>query len=354
MRKRVLLRFLLIFTPLVFCSGNCGPGVTDESEPFTFAVMSDNHVYAGGFGEVDSPAITTDVVNDIIAQKANIVFSAGDEVAGAYNSYTDFATQLTYYQTIVSTPLSNAGIAFYPTPGNHEYKNDTSGDWGDTLSTWNTAFPSLPQNGPAGEVGGTYYVEYKNSLFILLDDYATGFGTDTKVNQTWLDSITEGIQQQHLFVFGHSPAFQIDTYSTDTLGKNPSLRDTFWSSLENAKADIYFCGHLHKFDFAAVTGVSSHTTYQCLDGVTGSHVISPVTSENHDSNAPRTLNVLFDNYNDGEATACATSRQCAFGYTLVTVAGRAVTVNYRERTGAGTFVTAYSYTYENDASCVRR
>ena len=307
-------------------------------------------------GRVDSPAITTDIVNDIISQKASIVFSAGDEVAGVFGTYTeDFAAQLIYYKTIVSTPLSNAGIAFYPIPGNHEYKIDSSGNWGDTLPTWNAAFPSLPQNGPTGEVGGTYYVTYKNSLFILLDEYATGFGTNTKVNQTWLNSINAGIQRQHLFVFGHSPAFQIDTYTTDTLGKNPSLRDAFWSSLENAKADIYFCGHLHKFDFAAVTGVSSHTTYQCLDGVTGSHVISPVTSQNHESNAPRTLNVLFDNYNDGESTACdtSTSHQCAFGYTLVNVAGSTVTVKYRERTGAGTFVTAYSYTYENDASCVR-
>ncbi len=350
MRTRLPVLFLWIITLLVSCPGNIG--CESSRGPFTFAVMSDNHVYPGGFGGVDSPAITTDIVNDIISQQASIVFSAGDTVAGVYNSYTDFAAQLTYYKTIVSTPLSNAGIAFYPLPGNHEYKNSSSGAWGDTLSTWNAAFPSLPQNGPAGEVGGTYSVTYKNSLFILLDEYATGFGTDTKVNQAWLDSITEGRQKQHLFVFGHSPAFQIDTYTTDMLDKNPSQRDAFWSSLENAKADIYFCGHLHKFDFSAVTGVSSHTTYQCVDGVTGSHVISPVTSENQASNAPRTLNVLFDNYNDGEATACGTSHQCAFGYTLVTVVGSTVTVKYRERTGAATFVTAYSYTYENDASHV--
>jgi hypothetical protein len=361
MRKRVLILFLWIFIPLVSCSGNSGSGVNDGSsrDPFTFAVMSDNHVYKGGFGEVDlggvdSPTITTDIVNDIILQKANIVFATGDEVAGVFGTYTeDFAEQLAYYKTIVSTPLSNAGIAFYPIPGNHEYKTDSSGNWGDTLSTWNTAFPSLPQNGPAGEVGGTYYVTYKNSLFILLDEYATGYGPNTKVNQTWLNSIIAGIQRQHLFVFGHSPAFQIDTYTTDTLGKNSSLRDAFWSSLESAKADIYFSGHLHKFDFASVTGVSSHTTYHCLAGVTGSHIISPVTSQNHESNLPRTLNVLFDNYNDGESTTCETSRQCAFGYTLVNVVGSTVTVKYRERTGAGTFVTAYSYTYENDASYVR-
>jgi len=348
MRKRVIILFLWIFIPLVSCSGNSGSGL----DSFTFAVMSDNHVYPGGFGGVDSPAITTDIVNDIISQKANIVFSAGDEVAGVEDSYTDFASQLTYYKTIVSTPLSNAGIAFYPIPGNHEYKNNSSGAWGDTLPTWNSAFPSLPQNGPTGEVGGTYYVTYNNSLFILLDEYATGFGTDTKVNQAWLNSITAVKKRQHLFVFGHSPAFQIDTYTTSMLGQNPSLRDAFWSSLENAKADIYFSGHLHKFDFAAVTGVSTHTTYQCVDGVTGSHIISPETSQNYPSNEPRTLNVLFDNYNDGESTSCATSHHCAFGYTLVNVVGSTVTVKYRERTGAGTFVTAYSYTYENDASYV--
>jgi len=360
MRKRVLIMFLWIFITLVSCSGNSG----SSPDSFTFAVISDNHVYKGGFGVVDleeedlgsldSPGITTDIVNDIISQKANIVFSAGDEVAGVFGAYKeDFADQLTYYKTIVSTPLSNAGIAFYPIPGNHEYKIDALGDWGDTLSTWNTAFPFLPQNGPTGEVAGTYYVTYKNSLFILLDEYATGYGTNTKVNQTWLNSINAGIQRQHLFVFGHAPAFQIDSYTTDTLGKNPSLRDDFWSSLENAKADIYFSGHLHKFDFASVTGISSHTTYHCLAGVTGSHIISREESKNHASNTPRTLNVLFDNYNDGESTTCETSRQCAFGYTLVNVVGSTVTVKYRERTGAGTFVTAYSYTYENDASYVQ-
>ena len=114
-----------------------------------------------------------------------------------------------------------------------------------------------------------------------------------------------------------------------------------------------FLGIFTNFDFAAVTGVSSHTTYHCLAGVTGSHIISSATSQNHESNLPRTLNILFDNYNDGESTTCETSRHCAFGYTLVNVVGSTVTVKYRERTGAGTFVTAYSYTYENDASCVR-
>ena len=368
MRKLVLILFLWIFISLLSCLGNSGSDVTDGSDSFTFAVMSDNHVYKGGFGVVDleeedlgsldSPDITTDIVNDIISQKASIVFSAGDEVAGIFGPYTEaFAAQLAYYKTIVSTPLSNAGIAFYPIPGNHEHKIDSSGNWGNTLPTWNTAFPYLPQNGPTGEVGGTYYVTYKNSLFILLDEYATGFGTNTKVNQPWINSINAGIQQQHLFVFGHSPAFQIDSYTTDTLGENSSLRNAFWSSLENAKADIYFSGHLHKFDFASVTGVSSHTTYHCLAGVTGSHIISPETSQNYKSNEPRTLNVLFDNYNNGESTACETSRHCAFGYTLVNVVGSTVTVQYRKRnvaeTGEVTFVTAYSKTYVNDASSVQ-
>ena len=49
MRKRVLIMFLWIFITLVSCSGNSG----SSPDSFTFAVISDNHVYKGGFGVVD-------------------------------------------------------------------------------------------------------------------------------------------------------------------------------------------------------------------------------------------------------------------------------------------------------------
>ena len=50
MRKRVTHTVLVDFYPSCFLLGKQRISLIDS---FTFAVMSDNHVYKGGFGEMD-------------------------------------------------------------------------------------------------------------------------------------------------------------------------------------------------------------------------------------------------------------------------------------------------------------
>lgn len=340
----------LILAISLFCllagasnSGFSGSGVSaSPAENVTFAVMADDHVYEGGYNGC-SEFNTQEAVNDMIKQGVELVFSCGDQVPGVMTSPpypTSLANQYVYFNTITAS-LESAGIPLYPVRGNHDMFL-TGQTWGDTLEIFLAAFNDISLGGSDGD----YRVQYKNCSFLMLDVYQDGLGSSTAVNQAWLESaLTASSGSKHIFSFSHSPAFMIDGYYADTLFVDVpacTARNTFWTSLEGANADIHFCGHLHKFDIATITGVSDHTVLQCMCGVLGSTYVRNVTSQNNSSyNAPRTLNILYDNYNASESGQ--------FGYVLVNVSGTKVTVSWRHRTGTNTFETTYSYTYTNDA-----
>ena len=65
-------------------------------------------------------------------------------------------------------------------------------------------------------------------------------------NLNWLKEQLSLNTQPHVFVFGHTAAFNID--HPDTIGHFNRERDIFINSILAANARTYFCGHDHFYD----------------------------------------------------------------------------------------------------------
>jgi len=311
--------FILIFAACLCHDSAWICSSESKNDPWRFAVISDTHVYPGGYGRTDSPGITGDVARSIVSDKADLVLMCGDLVPGGFGSYTDsMETKLTFWKRIAS-PLLDAGIPVYPVRGNHECLGKG------VIEAWRNAFPSLPCNGPAGEEGLTYSFSHKNATFIGLDVYTSGI-QNSAVNQNWLDSQLAGNTSTHVFVFGHALAFRVDSYEKNELFNDTVKRDTFWNSLMGAKVDAYFCGHHHRFNVSSIKRSSSnHDVLHIISGATGAGFVSPMKPVAYPlNNDPYMVTILYDNF-DGPSSN-------PFGYILAEVDGDRITLQWKRGT----------------------
>ena len=224
------------------------------------------------------------------------------------------------------SPIYRAGIPYYPLLGNHDAQ-------GTGESTFTNMFaPILPANGPSGEVFRTYFFTYSNALIIALDNYIS---TGT-INQSWLNSILATNRLPHIFTMGHVSAFQVTT-DHRSMGEYaaPALRDTFWSSLSNAGAKIYMCGHYHFYDHARLDdgdGDPSNDLHQFVLGAGGAPPMTKVPD--------------YPGVNDSW-TPVPVFHDVDYAYGIVYVNGANVTIDVKHRISPNNFQSCgdvFSYT----------
>ena len=313
-------------TTLVFALSSCSV-LAAESTPWKFAVLGDTHI--------GTSSIVGDMAPEMVADGVKLVLFPGDIVnAGKAVTAATYASQLATWKSLVA-PLYAAGIGVYPVRGNHEDDAPLS------VETWNAAFAgnfALPANGPTGESNLSYSFNYKNALFVGLDNYVNIH----RVNQTWLDQqLAANSTRPHVFVFGHEAAFKV--FHTDNLDDFVADRDAFWRSLKAAGARTYFAGHDHFYDVARIDdgdGNTGNDLYQVIIGTGGGN--------------------LHDQYNYFNASSNSTyiptamSHIMANGYLLVEVSGESnsdlgVKLTFKQRSvdanGRVSFAAAHSFTY---------
>lgn len=162
-----------------------------------------------------------------------------------------------------------ADFLWFPMVGNHdvgqydlewlrEYNYDPNGP----------AEPNLARSGPPGCENTTFSFDHQNAHFIILNVYCdlnNEVRTDGAIVDhlyEWLKNDLEQTQQEHVFVFGHEPAFPmpddqngIVRHVGDSLDQYPVTRDRFWALLKEKQVDVYFTGHTHSFSVADIEGV---------------------------------------------------------------------------------------------------
>ncbi len=139
----------------------------------------------------------------------------------------------------------------YVTPGNRD-----AGLMG-LLDLWREAFPDMPQNGPTGEKGITYYFDHGNSRFISVctdwEDRSVGVR-----DKAWLNNILDASTGfEHVFVYSH----------------HPGLAGEFQMLVDHG-VNAFFCGHLHRYEarppsepdgtWEFVVGTAGHSPYDYL------------------------------------------------------------------------------------------
>lgn len=292
------------------------PGYAHASA-WRFAVVGDTHV------TTTQSAIPAEIVAALQKEGVSFVLVAGDLVeAGAGAALPSFRNQLDTWKTVFA-PLWQSGIGVYPVRGNHEA--DVAGG----TDTWKSAFSGSlapPSDGPSGEEGLTWSFTFQNARIIGLDEYVNLHHP----NQFWLDTrLAHDPSHPHIFVFGHEPAFKV--FHTDCLGTDPTTRNTFWTSLAQAGAKIYFAGHDHFFDMARISdgdGQAGSDLWQVVAGTGGGTFFT--SHAYNGSNSPYAPLGLF--------------HEAQYGYVLVEISGTGaadldVTLTWKHRTTNGDTVT---------------
>jgi len=159
---------------------------------------------------------------------------------------------------------------WYPAVGNHDIEAAES-------IAWLRAFdrdpngsdpPNVVNDGPPTCPETTYSFDYGNAHFVLLNEYCDASGdasTDGDVSDTlydWLADDLSATDKQHIFVFGHEPAYpQADAdngrerHLGDSLDGHPASRDRFWNLLRVRGVVAYICGHTHNYSAVHIGGV---------------------------------------------------------------------------------------------------
>lgn len=158
---------------------------------------------------------------------------------------------------------------WFPIPGNHDfgraeinffenYQYDINGDKEPNIINW----------GPESCPRTTYSFDYQNAHFVGLNVYCDDevpWGIDGSITDTlydWLTADLEQTKKQHIFVFGHEPAFPRPDSDTgqmrhlgDSLDQYPQARDRFWQLLKEHSVLAYLHGHTHGYHAEKIDGV---------------------------------------------------------------------------------------------------
>lgn len=191
--------------------------------PFRFLFMTDLQV-----NTEDQIGITRNLIDQAYLHYDDFRFAlvTGDLVeTGAYSPYWDW--------------LFESGINRIPmmvVPGNHDYLNPSASA---SSAAFFNAFFNHPQNGTANYLNSSYYVEYGNALFIMLD-VVTGF--DLVEQQAWFLSTVAAHPTDFLIVSCH-----FSPYGTYHESSAAAMIDNWLSIFDQTNADVVLTGHDHLY-----------------------------------------------------------------------------------------------------------
>jgi len=310
--------FLTLFALSLFTS--CIYAQTPQSsDALVFCITGDSR------GKPKGETINKDIIQKLTdafkEEKPAFVLVSGDLVSG-YSSKLE--QQLTEWRNTFMAPLLDAGIKVYPCRGNHDASPKKI-----AYNVWQKVFSgkfALPDNGPDGEKGATYFLKDKNVLVLVLDLYGKK-GPTHKVNTAWMEKVIKeekGNNPMHVFAMAHEPAFR--ARHKDCLASKPAERDKFLELLLSNGGVCYFCGHDHFYSHAKVA-LDKGEFHQFICGTAG---------------AP-----LYDwkgKYADTRVKEIKADK--AFGYMVVKIKGNTAVLTAKawDKKGKLTTVDEFSYT----------
>ncbi|SCB20896.1 hypothetical protein GA0061103_2935 [Rhizobium multihospitium] len=139
----------------------------------------------------------------------------------------------------------------------------------------------LPQNGPPGQEGLSYWVRRGDLLLVFVHTLWTGLGGEGHVETAWLEATLKAhADARHKIVLGHHPVFPVNGYSgTYQREIGHEYAKPFWDILVGADVLAYVCSHMLVFDVQVHQGVlqlctaGAGTAHRMPEGVEYLHCI---------------------------------------------------------------------------------
>lgn len=140
-------------------------------------------------------------------------------------------------------------------PGDHEYGDDGGLAKGDIARVFGEQFTKLmgmPNNGPEGHIGRSFFVRKGNLLVITLDtfeDAGPKFAYTVGPEQLrWIDKVlTDHKDAEFVIVQGHLPIVgPVKSQNSSASMLDKGTDSGLWKLMVKHKVDIYLCGEHHR------------------------------------------------------------------------------------------------------------
>lgn len=228
-----------------------------SEQSLTFGIVPDTQGSTNGVPTVE----TRTVAERMIAHNPKFAIHVGDVTDGNHSGDSKMV-ELNYFNSLMTTPLANAGIPLYPVRGNHDANVHSLTSTGRPV--WRDAFPHLftgpnavvdatdvPNGSPASPNGNNYSFVLdagNNTYFIGLDMWQGGNAANYSA---WASSKMEEIRAKspdaHIFGYSHSGLFSSSNHPAMTQYVTSGPGD-FIAAGKVHKIDGWFSGHNHIFD----------------------------------------------------------------------------------------------------------
>ena len=182
----------------------------------------------------------------------NALLLLGDN---AYSFGTDAEYQSNFFNHYKDSFLKK--FPTYPTPGNHDYNNDTFDRQNDHNIPYYDIF-TMPAHGEAGGVpSGTesyYSFDYGNVHFLSLDSYgredqATRLYDTLGKQVQWLKAdLAANTNKGWVVAYWHHPPYSQGSRNSETDPEMTAIRENFIRILERLGVDLILCGHSHVYE----------------------------------------------------------------------------------------------------------
>ena len=315
-----------LFRIIAACSLLASLAIAAKAETWRFIVTGDGRSGSGRPEDHNgvNTVIMAELAKAIVDEKPKLLLFSGDLIAGPKTD-DEMESQLKTWLEVMK-PVYDAGIKVYNIRGNHEMHVPHP------EAVWRKIFTGpfeMPMNGPKGEEGMSFTVNYQNALFIGVDEFQ---GETVHVNQPWIDDILKQNKATHIFAFSHKMAFR-SGHHDDGLETEPAARDIFVKSLITAGSKVVFFGHDHLYDHRILTAQgdsADKAIHQFVIGTAG----APLVKGNDEPGNNGTWKVEKVSHIEGK-----------YGYAVVDVDGANVTITFKARVSPGVFQSADTYKY---------
>ncbi|TKB97678.1 purple acid phosphatase family protein [Pedobacter cryophilus] len=167
------------------------------------------------------------------APEASFIIHAGDLVSEAHS-------ERQWHEWFTAGGWIHGMLPSVPVPGNHEYRPLSDAPQPDKTKNlsvqWKPQF-TLPENGPKSLSETTYFFDYQDTRFILLNS-----NTNQQEQVPWLESVLKDNPNKWTIVSFHHPIF-----STANERDNQELREMWKPLLDKYKVDLVLQGHDHTY-----------------------------------------------------------------------------------------------------------
>jgi hypothetical protein len=158
---------------------------------------------------------------------------------------------------------------WFPIPGNHDFGQDEIDFFENYQFDINgEEEPNIVNWGPDSCPRTTYSFDYQNAHFVALNVYCNEeapWGIDGSITDTlynWLAADLGQTDKDHIFVFGHEPAYPrpdadtgLEYHLGDSLDQYSRDRDRFWGLLQGHNVLAYIHGHTHGYNVEKIDGI---------------------------------------------------------------------------------------------------